>query len=370
MARLAAFLILISVWSSGSVAAQAPSARLAEAGWQALRSGDADRALLSFRQAMTLRPSDPELYVGAGVAEHFLGRDDEARRSLERALKLEPRLAQAAALLGEIAYRQGDLDVAIRTYEAAIARSVADAQMKVRLEEWRKEATLQRGFASRNDDRFSVMFEGPAEEQLAARATAVLAAAFWRIGKELGQYPSKPISVILYTQRQFRDITRAPQWSDGLYDGRIRIPIRGASQNLAEFDRVLTHELTHAMIATIAPRGVPTWLHEGLAQHFEQADAAGAERRLRAARLFIPLIDLEGSFTQLDAAEAVIAYDEALVVVRTLLNRIGSGLGFLLQDLSTGQSMSEAVLRFGFGYPELQDEVIRRMKCKASTAVC
>jgi Peptidase MA superfamily/Tetratricopeptide repeat len=356
--RLAALLFLAFV---GSSAAQQPSGRLAEVGWQALRDGEAERALSSFREALTLRPGDPTLHIGLGVAEHLLGREDEARKSLERALKIDPRLSVASTLLGEIAYRQGDVDTAIRVYEDAISRNVGDVRMKARLEEWRKEASMHRGFESRNDDRFSVMFEGPAEEQLAARATTVLTAAFWRIGKGLGHYPSNSISVVLYTQKQFRDITRAPDWSAGLYDGRIRIPVRGAEQNLATFDRVLTHELTHAMIANVAPRGVPTWLHEGLAQHFEQADAAAAERRFRATRLFIPLTDLEGGFTELNGSAAVIAYDESFIVVRTLLDRVGTNLGFLIQDLGAGQTIDQAILRFGITYPEFQDEVIRRL---------
>jgi hypothetical protein len=356
--RLAALLFVAFV---GSSAAQPPSGRLAEVGWQALRDGEAERALSSFREALTLRPGDPTLLIGVGVAEHLLGREDEARKSLERALKIDPRLSVASTVLGEIAYRQGDVDTAIRVYEDAINRNVGDARMKARLEEWRKEASMHRGFESRNDDRFSVMFEGPAEEQLAARATAVLTAAFWRIGKGLGHYPPNSISVVLYTQKQFRDITRAPDWSAGLYDGRIRIPVRGAEQNLAAFDRVLAHELTHAMIANVAPRGVPTWLHEGLAQHFEQADAAAAERRFRATRLFIPLTDLEGGFTELNGSAAVIAYDESFIVVRTLIDRVGTDLGFLIQDLGAGQTIDQAILRFGITYPEFQDEVIRRL---------
>jgi Peptidase MA superfamily/Tetratricopeptide repeat len=356
--RLAALLFVAFV---GSSAAQPPSGRLAEVGWQALRDGEAERALSSFREALTLRPGDPTLLIGVGVAEHLLGREDDARKSLERALKIDPRLSVASTLLGEIAYRQGDVDTAIRVYEDAINRNVGDARMKARLEEWRKEASMHRGFESRNDDRFSVMFEGPAEEQLAARATAVLTAAFWRIGKGLGHYPPNSISVVLYTQKQFRDITRAPDWSAGLYDGRIRIPVRGAEQNLAAFDRVLAHELTHAMIANVAPRGVPTWLHEGLAQHFEQADAAAAERRFRATRLFIPLTDLEGGFTELNGSAAVIAYDESFIVVRTLIDRVGTDLGFLIQDLGAGQTIDQAILRFGITYPEFQDEVIRRL---------
>lgn len=357
------FALILTLFTVGvaSLGAQT-SARLAEGGWQALRDGNADRALSLFREALTMNPSDPGLHLGAGAAQHVLGREDEARRSLEFALKGEPRLTPAAALLGEIVYRQGDVEAAIRTYETAIGHNAADSSMKMRLEQWRKEAALQNGFGTRKDDRFSVMFEGPAEERLAARATAVLDAAFWRIGKVIGQYPSNSIAVVLYTERQFRDITRAPEWSDGLYDGRIRIPVRGASQNLVAFDRVLTHELTHAMVTSLAPRGVPVWLHEGLAQYFEPGDALGARRRLRAARLFVPLSDLEGAFHDLETNEAVIAYDESLFAVNTLMERVGKGVSFLIQDLGQGVPVSQAIQRFGFSYSEFQNQVLERLQ--------
>jgi hypothetical protein len=59
-----------------------------------------------------------------------------------------------------------------------------------------------------------------------------------------------------HTEQQFRDITRTPAWAGGQYDGRIRIPVAGASQQPELFKRVLTHELTHAIVAGIAPAGV------------------------------------------------------------------------------------------------------------------
>ena len=52
------------------------------------------------------------------------------------------------------------------------------------------------------------------------------------------------------------------------------IPAAGAAQSPQLFERVLVHELTHAMIASLAPRGIPAWLHEGLAQYFEGDDPA------------------------------------------------------------------------------------------------
>ena len=68
-----------------------------------------------------------------------------------------------------------------------------------------------------------------------------------------------PIAVVLYTGEQFRDITRAPSWAAGAYDGVIRVPMRGALDKREELDRVLSHEFTHALIRTLASRGVPAW---------------------------------------------------------------------------------------------------------------
>ena len=40
---------------------------------------------------------------------------------------------------------------------------------------------------------------------------------------------------------------------------------------------------------------MPVWLNEGLAMHFEGYDAAGVERQLLAARLYVPLAVLKAA---------------------------------------------------------------------------
>ena len=147
-----------------------------------------------------------------------------------------------------------------------------------------------------------------------------------------------------------------------MYDGRIRVPVRGATQNLVQFDRVLTHELTHAVVTSLAPRGVPIWLHEGLAQYFSGADPDAAERRLRAWGMFFPLADLQGSFSGLNETEAVLAYDESLMAVRVLVERTGTGLGLLLQDLGEGQTFEQAVQRFGFTCERFEADLLHRLR--------
>ncbi len=346
---------------------QMSAAQLADAGWQAVDNNEPDKAASFFRQGLTLQPRDAVLNFGAGVAAHMQGRDHDAVPLLQNAVEYEPRLIEASALLGEIEYRQGDLDLAIRTYEAAVARAPRNTAMKRKLEAWRNEATAYQQFDTLRDDRFSIMFEGPVERQLATRATAVLGSSFWRIGQAIGSYPSDSLNVILYTDKQFRDITGAPEWAGGGFDGQIRMPVRGALQNVQEFDRVLTHELAHAMLRAVAPRNVPVWLNEGLAMHFEGYDAAGVERQLLAARLYVPLAALKSSFTRLNTAQANVAYAESLFATTALLDLIGPGLPDLLQDLNGGQQIEQAVERYGVTFPDFEAALARRVGVRLPT---
>jgi len=368
--RLAFALVLIS-WFTTSVSAQPAPSEALDKGFQALQSGDTASAASIFREALTRHPRDPQLLFGAGVAAGIQGQDQDAIAFLKQALQIEPQLVQAAVFLGELLYRQGDLELAIKTYERALpgAPPSVAVGMRGRLTAWREEVALPQNRDAIKDDRFTISFDGPVQQKLAARATSVLSASFWRIGKALGAYPSAPINVILYSERQFHDITGAPEWSAGGFDGQIRLPVRGATQNLAEFDRVLTHELTHAMLKSIASRNLPAWLNEGLAMYFEGRDTAVSERRLAAARLFVPLAVLQTSFARLNTAQAVIAYEESAFATRALVDRVGSaGVGQLLQDLGAGQTLDQAIERFGITFAAFESDLERRVGAKSRAA--
>jgi tetratricopeptide (TPR) repeat protein len=353
-ARRALTALCLTVLAQASLHAQASVTELNEAAWKELRDGKGDRAEALFARALTIRPNDPVLVLGSGAAAQAQGHHREAILRLQRALDLEPRLTIASQLLGQIAYDEGEVDLAIRTNEKALKYAPNDAVLTSKLETWRREAEVHHSFEERRYDRFRVMFEGRAEESLAAQATTVLTSAFWRIGEKLGEYPSNTIVAILYTEKQFRDITRAPEWSDGQYDGRIRIPVAGASQKPELFARVLTHELTHAVVASIAPRGVPTWLNEGLAQYFDGTDPQAARRRMKTLGRSTPLKNLERSFMQLNAADAQVAYDESLLAASVMFDRPGFGWTRLLHRLADGQSFDDAIGSFGFSYADLE----------------
>jgi len=350
----AATVLCLMALSVGSAHGQSRVIELNDAGWKALRDGYENRAAGLFADALALRPDDPVLLMGAGAAAHAQGKQKDAMTRLRQALTVKPDLTPASVLLGQIAFDEGEVDLAIRTYEVALKYAPGDAEIARTLGQWRKEAGIHGSFDELRYERFRILFEGDDERSLAMDATRIFNSAFFRVAGKLGEYPPGTIVAVLYTEQQFRDVTRAPQWSGGAYDGRIRIPVAGASQQPELFERVLTHELTHAIIAGIAPAGVPAWLNEGLAQYFDGTDANAAKRRMSALGRAIPLTHLEGGFGGLGAAEAQVAYDESLLAVNVIAERPGFAWTQLLHQLDEGGSVEDALRSFGFSYEDLE----------------
>jgi len=291
-------------------------------------------------------PRDPRVPYREGVAAYLRGDLDAARQSLERALRLAPQYTDASLLLGDTLYRASDVAGAIAVYESALVYAPAHAGLAARLEALRREASLGNGFFQAQGAHFTVLFEGPADEQLARRAVELLEDAYWRVGGALTTYPEHLITVVLYTQEQFRDITRSPQWAAAAYDGRIRVPMRGALADPAELERVLTHEFTHALLLTIAPRNVPAWLNEGLAVLFEPRGREWLDAESVRSTRRIPLSQLAAGFGRLPAADARQAYVDSGVAARAVVDQMGaSALVELLRDLARGDRFEAAFER-------------------------
>jgi predicted Zn-dependent protease len=321
------------------------AALLERAAFEALNAGQAHAAAEAFREGIAGDPKNARLHLGAGMAAALERRDGDAKDALERALALDPKLTPARVLLGQIQHRMGDTAAAIRTYETLVIEAPDHRDAQAMLERWRREVDLHGRMQQAIGSHFTVSFEGPAEAALAAEAIEVLDRAYWRVGEVLGTFPVDPIPVVLYTSEQFRDITRSPSWAAGAYDGSIRVPMRGALDNPKELDRVLAHEFTHALIRTLAARGVPTWLNEGLAAALEQPDLAWAEKAAGTSAGRAPLGRQQSGFGRLSAAQAQLAYATSALAARRLLDEAGGfAVANLLRDLGQGEDFDAAFL--------------------------
>ena len=343
-----------------SISVVLPPAGLLHDAWQALSADDIDRATALLDQAARAEPNNPLVYLARGLVAMRSGQSASAVESLTRALTLRPGLTPASIVLGEVFYERGELEAAIQAYKAAVARAPGDARLSARLERWQQEAALHATFFRSDGSHFTVLFEGPAEHARAQHAIDVLESAYDRISTTLLTFPADPITVVFYTRDQFRDITRSPQWSGGVFDGRIRIPLQGAEKDPRELERVLTHEFVHALVRSVAPRGVPTWLNEGLAGYFEpggearaRAMAAGGGRRLRLAAL-------AGSFAGLPEGDVPLAYAQSTLAVSAMIARADPlAVMALLADLAAGTEFSESfVQRFGIRVADFEREML------------
>jgi tetratricopeptide (TPR) repeat protein len=326
---------IILFWSLTAAAQRDPrTAMLEQDGWALIAAGRAAAAADVFRQAIAGDPKNARLHLGAATAAFLDRRDDDARAEAQRALALDPALTAARALVGQVQHRTGDLTGAIRTFEALAETAPDNRDAVATLARWRRELDLQNRMQQAIGAHFTISFQGPAEAQLAAEALDSLDRAYWRIGAVLGTYATDPISVVLYTAEQFSDVTRSPAWAAAAYDGVVRVPMRGALQNRSELDRVLAHEFVHALVRTLAPHGVPTWLNEGLATALETGDAGPAERAAASAARRPALARLAGSFRAFNDADAELAYGVSALAVRRLLDEAGgTAIANLLRDL-------------------------------------
>src|SRR5262249_4611933 len=171
--------------ASALTQADPKTALLEQSGWDALSAGQAAAAAEAFRIALSGDPKNARLHLGAGMAAFLERRDADAKRELERALGLDPRLPDARRILGQVMYRAGDLPAAIRELERAVADFPADRQSAATLERWRRESALHDRMGKRLNERFTVSFEGPEETSLAAQVLASLDRAYWRVGDAL-----------------------------------------------------------------------------------------------------------------------------------------------------------------------------------------
>ena len=318
---------------------------LEQDGWAAIKAGKGAAAAEAFREAIKLDPGNAWLRLGAGTAEFLQRHDAEAKALLEQALALDPKLTRARAQLAQLVKRQGDLQEAIRLYELVAVEVPDDAPVRETLERWKRERDLHDRMRLEVGDHFTVSFEGGEDAAMAAQALDSLNRAFWRITAVFGAYPSRSIPVVLYSGEQFRDITRSPQWAAAAFDGTIRVPMRGAGEKGEDLDRVLAHEFSHALIRSLATRGLPTWLNEGLASVLESDNLDWATAIMSKAPGTPPLTTLAGSFGKLSGADAQVAYAASAMAARRLLDEAGGGaVANLLRDLGDGVKFEEAFL--------------------------
>lgn len=327
-------------------------------GQRRMKENSYEAAAASFDQARELFPDTPRYYVFRGIALYYAKYADAAQNELERARAIGGDSPEILYYLARIQYDAGNLSPSLELLEKALAMKGDFHAASGLAEKIRRELSVERSMDKGYSSRFVISYDAEVRSNLAGDILSALEEAYNTVGRDLSLFPAMRIPVILYTRRDFRTVTSGPDWSGGLYDGKIRLPVGGAEQLTDQLKGVLFHEYTHVVVQELTHGNCPTWLNEGLAELegrkvFNQP--LGMLGKAAKNSAYIPFSRLEKGFTDLPAREAAMAYQQSYAMVNFMVSSYGwPKVNEILVNLGNGMGIAEAVKRaladFGLDY--------------------
>jgi tetratricopeptide (TPR) repeat protein len=321
---------------------------LAEAAAQATHDRRFVEALAYLRRAASLYPKHrgPRIHL----IDVLLKTSDwvEAESAARQSLLLDADDVEAAVGLAYALMRQDRNDEAVRVLEDLLSRH-DDAVARQLLARIRRILEQEKSLAEERESHFTLRYDGQVNDAVGHRVLEMLEGDYASLAAQLGHQPREAVPVILLANEEYYRV--APEWSGGEFDvvdGRIRIPIRGLTEDrVPRLGPTLVHELTHVFVASASGNLAPRELQEGLAQYMEG-------RRLAQ----LPRI-ADGKH-----ADVARSYRDALSFVEFLINRGGvGGLSFAVRETGdTGE------LDKGFLAAYAQDYAASRAAWQSSLA--
>jgi tetratricopeptide (TPR) repeat protein len=323
---------------------------LASLGWATLAAGDCDRAIEQLRHALaamgqTSAPSQNDALAGdirrgLGYCLKKSGLLAGAEENLREALRVKPSDLESRLLLVDLFETDGRFVEAVQFLEDA---GPGNEQVSKRLDTMRRragEGALQQTLRTPH---FNISYRSGEHDALVATAGEILEQGLDELIEKAGyKEPRAPVEVVLYPSNRFNWVLGGiPDWAEGIFDGRMRIPVRAGSRPEV-FRAVLRHELVHAMNSSMTGgRPLPPWLEEGLAQRLGEMSAGAAFHFPIKPPGFAPEGDFQHSYLSYGSAAAASIYRQSLYLVLTLerleSDNIRKVIGHLSQSAGTSQ---------------------------------
>jgi tetratricopeptide (TPR) repeat protein len=316
-------------------------------GWQELKKNNIEEAKGHFMSSLSYSDREYTTYKGLGRIYEVEGDLSYAEEYYKTALELNPDDDDLMMYIGSVLYQQEKLEEAMIFIKRYSEKHPEDDLAREYLAKIEREYSIEGSFDKKEGSHFIVKYEGGSREVVGNFLLTTLEEVYEKVGVTLGRYPTKKLTVVLYTNREFKEATKTPDWAGAIFDGKIRIPIKGLTGKTRELTTVVTHEYTHAVIYDIAGPGCPVWLHEGLAQYMEGKSPAEADEIVleyyRRYKEIPSLKQFSGGFMGLGTNQAYFAYMYSLSGTNYLIKNYGMGfIRDLLEAIGEGKEFDEA----------------------------
>jgi hypothetical protein len=226
--------------------------------------------------------------------------------------------------------------VADKEYEPVAAMRMRQLQLRRALSESGKTIATAH---------FDIRHDASMNAAIAGRIGDLLEAELARLQKTLPPAEVRRITVNVLSWDDFRGGITGSDHILGLYDGEILFPFAVVNQFKPEVVAIITHELTHALVAQASGDNAPRWFQEGIAQTMELRPMHDNVFHATPPQLVIPVSLLEAVMTNAAEPQAVEqGYLVAQAFVRYLTDRYGaSAPGNLIGEFARGRNTDDAL---------------------------
>lgn len=297
---------------------------LTSLGWQKLKDGQCNEAIPLFHRSQEYG-NEPLALKGLGTC-HYLSKDFWTAVQffdsfLEKNFSYDAMTLQIQSLESI-----GRFDDMVLLLEKALDQENLTPSQRQDLEK-----KLELNLVKRNESELQAHLEGQYvninyravdHEDISLWTVDILDQAVENISQILNQSPPpKPIDVFLYPQDNFHKIHYGPKWAQGLFDGKVRIPIPHhlSKSNRTKLARILRHEISHALVNYHQNSQLPIWYQEGLAQILECPEICTDFNFPAKRGKLLSMEAFHKPFIQLSPQEAKIAYIQSKFIVYNLI---------------------------------------------------
>lgn len=271
---------------------------------------------------------------------------DASFRYAKEAVAERPGHVEAHILLGQLYYLRQDLKKAKESWERALKLAPGRKDVKEVLEKLEREAGIEETLARSDTHPFVLRF---AEGQVPVDTSSLremLRDAYRKIGQQFNYFPDHAIPVLLYPDADFQKVKSLSHAVGGLYDGKIRLPLKAGALSGRQLQAILWHEYTHAVVHDLSRGGCGIWLNEGLATSQESrvktVEVGLVRKALEEEKL--PSWDSLWSQQQYDQATLPLYYQASFMIAQYLVRRWSwREMRQLLERLGQGTPLRDAL---------------------------
>jgi hypothetical protein len=249
-------------------------------------------------------------------------------------------------MIGQMLAQLDEYDAAVKLLDrATMARQSVGIDMEVAKIQMNKRLATKYGTV--NSPHFIIHYPDDVPRDFAEQTAKVMESELARLQKVVPVPNFKPTVVNMLWWQDFRSTYTGSDFILGFYQGKITVPLAGIPDFIPEAVAILTHELTHAMLAQATNEQAPAWFHEGLAQRTEMVSHKPNAFNMYEDNKLLSVSVLDAVLHGSPDPEMI---GEAYIVAQTIIRYIEAtygqaGLAKMIAAYREGATTDEAIQR-------------------------